>query len=663
MIRWNTFRHNFLQKVVKLHFQTLAPTLVVLILFLTAFSCLTWVLSNQFTTLQQELSASTNASRSLLEISRLRGDAKELLLLYRITRETKYLSEINAIEMERNLQSNRLEREVQKIQANEFLLQSFLKGGRENSHLRDQILESVASGDANREARLFNDYSTLYDINSARLTDLHSLIYSRLTGAEEGMREMLQKTPVILISMMIMAVLLTLSLIRFYRQRVLNPLSLLHGGLGAVSTGRLGEFLPVPASAIEIKEMIQDFNAMTAELHKMTRELTGAQEKALQAANAKSEFLANMSHEIRTPLNVIVGLADLIQERSLDAETRKDISILNKSTRFLLSVVNDILDYSRLESGQVHVAQDAFNLTEKIHNVAALVQPLANAKNIELKVQVAKDLPTQILGDSQLFEQALLNLANNAVKFTAKGHVCIKANLQQESALENRSDLWLELSVTDTGIGVPADKLDNLFTRFAQADSSITRTHGGTGLGLAIVKQIATLCHGDVQVISTEGKGSTFTMRIPLIAAPEEKSQSIPAKPLDRIGFSFSRNAKILLVDDSEDNRYLIRTYLKNSGVEIIEAQNGREALAAFSSQQFDVILMDVQMPDIDGYQATREIRRLEEQSQRNRTPVIALTAFALKEEVERSFAHGCDAHMTKPVHKAKLIQAIEDFL
>jgi signal transduction histidine kinase/CheY-like chemotaxis protein len=642
----------------KLHFQILAPLLTVLVLFVFAFGYMAWVISNRFSTLQQELSASTKATRSLLEIAHLRGDSKEILLLYRLTRDTKYLAELNETEMERSLASNRLEQEVKDIEPNQVLFESFFSGAREARDLRQSILDSIASQDEARTTSLFETYDMLYQMNSARLTDLHAATRGHLAKAENKMRSLIQQLPVLLIGMIALGIAGAWLMVRFYRARVLRPLSILHNAIGEVAKGRLENRLPIIPAPAEIQDMTYGFNTMTSQLEKTRLELTEAREVAMRAANVKSEFLANMSHEIRTPLNVIVGIADLMHERPLDPETQNEIDVLKKSSGMLLEIVNDILDYSRLESGQVTLSQEPFDLREAIESVAAMIEPLANAKNLALGVQISSEVPQTIVGDSQRLKQALLNLANNAVKFTAEGSVTIIAK-----ALVSQTGPKLELAIRDTGIGVPTDKIEMLFTRFTQANTSITRTHGGTGLGLAIVKQITSLFKGEVEVDSTLGSGSVFTMRIPIQLASESTYQvAINSKNIAAFS-GFCRPPRILLADDSMDNRFLIKSYLKNTGARIVEAQNGREAVQSFSMGEFDIVLMDIQMPEVDGHQATREIRNLESNSLRPRTPVVALTAFAMKEEIERCLANGCDAHMAKPIRKVDLLRSIESYL
>jgi signal transduction histidine kinase/ActR/RegA family two-component response regulator len=646
-------------KLSKLPFQILAPLLAVLLAFVITFSYMAWIISNRFSALQEELSISTTATRSLLEIARLRGDAKGSLLLYRNTRDPKYLAELNETETERSTAVDRLEQEVRPIENNYVLFESFFSGALEVQDLKDRILDSIAQHDDKRTAKLFDTYEILYDISGARLTDLYATTRRHVTGAEKEMRSLIQQLPIVLLGMVALGILGSWAMTRFYRQRVLRPLSNLHNGFRDVASGLLGRQLTVLPAPIEIKDMTYDFNTMTLQLEKTTRELNRARNEAMRAANVKSEFLANMSHEIRTPLNVIVGIADLMHERPADAEAQKEIDVLKKSSGMLLGIVNDILDYSRLESGEVKLSRENYEIREAMETVTSMVEPIAKAKGLQLGLSVSSEVPKLIIGDSQLFRQALLNLVNNAIKFTSVGSVKIHAK-----ALFGDSAPILVLTVIDTGIGVAPEKLSTLFTRFTQADTSITRTHGGTGLGLAIVKQIATLFKGEVEANSTPGVGSTFILRMPIEPATSAESQNLTYSAPDLKKFKgFSRTPSILLIDDSVDNRFLIKSYLKNTGAKITEGSNGREAIEAFGRGKFDIILMDIQMPVMDGHQAAREIRQIEQEKQLSHTPIVALTAFALKEEVERSLASGCDRHMAKPIRKTELLDTIELYL
>ena len=639
-------------KVGRLHFQTLAPPIIALLAFVLTAFYFGVVLSERFKTLQESLSESENATRSLLTISNIRGDLRERLLLYRHTIDTKYLGEINDLDLERSLQTARFEQSARRVGAPESLIEGFVSGARITKNIEYSLIDAIASGNDKRASRLFEDYSDLFDINGARLKDLHAFVQAKLSTSENEIHRLLSQLPIHLLAILLIGTIGALYMTRFYRQRVLGPLTTLHRGLRQVSTGDFEQNLQIPDSATEIKEMLRDFNDMTIKLKQITGELTHAREEAMHAANIKSEFLANMSHEIRTPLNVIIGLSNLIFERDLDPKTKSEVNVLRKSGNMLLNIVNDILDYSKFESGNMAAAHRVFNLHQTIHNVAAMVEPLGQAKDLNIVTQISLEVPKQVYGDPQLFEQALLNLANNAVKFTSQGGVTIQARVLREE-----SSMRLELAVSDTGIGIPNDKIEKLFLRFEQGDKSITRTYGGTGLGLAIVKQIVNLLSGEIKVSSIVGKGTTFTFTLPL--EPAEGGLEAVNHTADESAPVFAKPPTILLADDSEDNRFVVQHFLEPIGAQIHEAENGEAAINVFKDNHFDVVLMDIQMPKVDGYEATREIRNIERKMRRPHTPIVALTACALKEDVKRSFEQGFDAHVTKPINKEELVRLL----
>jgi CheY-like chemotaxis protein len=289
----------------------------------------------------------------------------------------------------------------------------------------------------------------------------------------------------------------------------------------------------------------------------------------------------------------------------------------------------------------------------------------ANSRNLELSCQISPDVPQRIHGDPTRLRQVVLNLLSNAVKFTKQGEVVLTVHLIAERA-PLKSPQYLQFSVRDTGIGISSDKIDAIFEKFTQSDTSITRKYEGTGLGLTISKQLIELMGGRIWVESRLGEGSTFFFTIPLEVAPPERKegkemarpQTSSAEPVP----TDMRPLSLLLVEDSEDNRFLVLAYLKKTPYRIDTADNGQIAVEKFMSQAYDLILMDMQMPVMDGYTATREIRRREREEERKRTPIIALTAHALKEDIQKSLDAGCDAHLTKPINKRHLLDAIREF-
>lgn len=525
-----------------------------------------------------------------------------------------------------------------------------------------------------------------------------------------------------------------------------------------------------------------------------TRELAEARDQALEASRIKSDFLASMSHEIRTPLNAIIGMSELLAETRLSQEQQRYVDVFRKASEALLSLVNDILDLSKIEARQLVLETITFDLEEVIEEAAEIYALKAAEKGIELNFHIDTDVHATRIGDPARLRQILLNLISNALKFTEQGEISIRVRNAADSGADR-----LEFSVSDTGIGIPSDKLELIFGSFTQADSSTTRKYGGTGLGLTICRRLVELMQGDIRVESSEGVGSTFIIAIDLPKTERtERRRIVPlvdlrdsrvlvvddndtnrlilrtameaagatvieagdaetalqyvrdvnsAKPYDLIlldrhlpdrsgldvaetmytmGFQVSTvlmassadihedmtrvrelglggylvkplkraelmrvvagvlgeteavaeekpssdtggeienvARRLLLVEDNPDNRLLVKAYLKTLPIIIDEAENGMQAVEMFQKQDYDLVLMDVQMPVMDGHEATRRIRRFESEQARAATPIIALTAHAIKEEIDKCLAAGCDSHLSKPIKKAVLVDTLERY-
>ncbi len=410
--------------------------------------------------------------------------------------------------------------------------------------------------------------------------------------------------------------------------------------------------------AVELERRVRE---RTRELEESRNDLAAARERAEAGSRAKSEFLAVMSHEMRTPLNSILGAADLLNEGAgerLDQEQRDYVRVLMRSGDGLLRLVNDVLDLSKIEAGGLVLDRLVFDPQRLVADTCDVFAPAAKEKDLHLHFHVAEDVPLRLIGDVNRIDQVLTNLTGNAVKFTSGGAVRIEVRL-----LEQRDDarVVIEFSVSDTGIGIPAAKHGEIFESFTQVDSSTTRRYGGTGLGLAISRQLVRLMGGEIGVESEPDRGSTFRFSVPL----ESSDATLPGtslrdqKTAHPQPLPFPEGLNILLADDNEDNLNLITAYLKKANAHLDYARNGAEAVDRAKDKRYDLVLMDIQMPVMDGYTATRHIREWEESQGLAPVPILALTAHARKEDIEKSRAVGCNEHLTKPILKKPLWEAI----
>jgi len=369
----------------------------------------------------------------------------------------------------------------------------------------------------------------------------------------------------------------------------------------------------------------------------------------VKAANqAKSEFLANMSHEIRTPMNGVIGLTSLMCETEL-TETQQDyLDDIKASGESLLQIINEILDFSKIESGQFALERTVVQLSEVLHKVTSPLQSAAEARGNVLEYDLDDKLPVWVQTDSLRLWQVLNNLVGNALKFTEKGTITIRIRLQNQAGVHPR----VRFEVIDTGIGIPDENLSHIFEAFKQADGTTTRRFGGTGLGLTISARIIRLMGGQIEVRSTEGEGSNFFFTVPLPVAEAPEVEDLAE--MDESDTSPLSNMKVLLVEDNPVNQKLANRILTKAGAEVVLASNGQEAVDAWESDSFRVILMDVQMPVMDGFAATGLIRQREAEG--DHVPIVALTAHALPGYREKCLNAGMDDFVTKPL-KAKLLR------
>ncbi len=381
--------------------------------------------------------------------------------------------------------------------------------------------------------------------------------------------------------------------------------------------------------------------------------LDEAKAQAEAASEAKSQFLANMSHELRTPLSGVVGIAELLARDGLSAEQRRLVALLQTSGDAVLRIVDDVLDFAKIEAGKLSLVTEPCSLVRVVEDVLRLVDHQAREQRVTLRHTIPGDLPP-VVADPARLRQILLNLVANAVKFSAEGSVEVRLGSLRKGGDRFR----VRLEVADTGIGISDADQRRLFEPFTQADSSSSRRYGGTGLGLAIARQLLGLMDGEIGVSSRLGEGSVFWIELPLrLAAENELSESTMAALADALPESSC--SRVLLVEDNPVSQVVAAGALRHLGAEVEVANNGREALAATAQGTFDLILMDCQMPEMDGLEATREIRRREHESGKRRSVIVALTAHALAEDRRQCLAAGMDDFLTKPVRRETLASVL----
>lgn len=390
------------------------------------------------------------------------------------------------------------------------------------------------------------------------------------------------------------------------------------------------------------------------------RELSEAKRKATLATKAKTEFLANMSHEIRTPLNAIIGMTDLLAETPLALDQEKYVRVCRKAGSSLLNIVNDVLDISKIEAGQIVIEREEFDLHEVLAGTFEVMSIRAGEKGLSLTSAIEQQTPRKLKSDPKRIKQIVSNLLANAIKFTDFGGVSVQVSWTDLDAAAGQ----LNIFVKDTGIGIAETQRSAIFEKFTQADASATRRRGGTGLGLAICRKLVDLMGGSIELLTSSQNGSEFKVTIPAMRGADQKPMASVSvrKEVPKATRSSLEGLKILLVEDSPDNRALVLAYLRDCPVKVEIAENGQEACEKFRLSRYDLILMDMQMPILDGYSATRQIRVSEAIDDRLKTPIVALTAHALNEEIKKCLDAGCDGHLAKPVRKAQLIDAIEMF-
>jgi len=406
-------------------------------------------------------------------------------------------------------------------------------------------------------------------------------------------------------------------------------------------------------------------SSMENKINEQVKDLTLAKEKAEAGALAKEQFLTTMSHEIRTPMNGVLGMAQILSETSLNQEQQDSVDIILQSGKDLITIINEILDFSKLDADQVILEQITFSLKKQIEDILKALTPSAADKHLDLIVNYDKICPEYFIGDPARLKQVLLNLFSNAIKFTPSGSVTVSVHYQNSK--NSTSHLPLEINITDTGIGISNENKDKLFTPFTQADQTTTRKYGGTGLGLSISKKLIRLMQGTIKVISQLEQGTTFIILLNLPLSVEKQNQQIQTQKLSYHKQTDSKKTKneqvlqhtVLLVEDNAVNQKIALIMLKKLGIEADLAVDGKQAVEQWKTYHHTFIFMDCLMPEMDGYQATQAIRILQKSVIHN-TTIVALTANASKNDMDKCITSGMDDVVTKPFKKQDLINVLE---
>lgn len=392
---------------------------------------------------------------------------------------------------------------------------------------------------------------------------------------------------------------------------------------------------------------------------KAQEKLAAEKELAVNASKAKSEFLAHMSHEIRTPLTAISGIAEILerQKQTLDSKQRQLVSTLLSSTSSLKDLINDVLDFSKIENGELELEEKNFALDIVFEQIISMMALKANEKGVSFVFNYNETKNKTFYGDPIRLRQIIINLVSNAIKFTDEGGVTIKTEIEDHDGTD-----FLRINVTDTGIGIEPENFDLVFERFKQGDSSVSRKYGGSGLGLSISRNLAKMMGGDIFLSSEYGKGSTFSVLIPLKVCEitiEKQDKAVTSKLDDQIKTRLTGETKALIVEDYEGNVVVISYILEDIGIKYDIANTGVEALKLWKENHYDVVLMDIQMPEMDGFTATAEIRSIEKRKKLDPTPIIGMTAHALVGDKDKCIEAGMDAYLPKPIVESDLKKTI----
>ncbi len=476
-------------------------------------------------------------------------------------------------------------------------------------------------------------------------------IDSDLTEYAQKARRLFFFLAIIILSALFIAVLISLQLQKIISEPIFKILYIMLG----ISKSKDYSVRIEKTGNDEIGALISGFNKMLEQIERQNIDLEFAKNRAESLAKVKEQFLANMSHEIRTPMNAIIGMSHLLGETNLNEEQKTFVKHIKNSSNNLMVLINDILDYSKLEAGKIELEAIDFDLHELLTEIIEVLKLKAIEKNISLILNISDDTPRYLTGDKYRLNQILLNLVGNGIKFTEVGNVTLETKMINET----QHSITLLFTVIDTGIGIRKGKIKNIFSSFTQASSDTTRKYGGTGLGLAISKELVELMGGKIFVYSNSNEGSNFSFYLTfkkIIAKIDTPAATVVKKTANE-----NKN-KILLVEDNKLNQMFTKKMLEKKGYNVTIAENGKDAIKSVENNNFDIILMDLHMPELDGFETTKHIRSKLKNDKKN-IPIIALTGASLDNEKEKCFLAGMNDYIVKPFDPENLVEKIETIL